>query len=150
MVEGKLELFFPCKLGSKVQSNEVSRWILLFGKAKIHNFQYSPHFPFGCNVLRGYQSKTDQCPAVRMSFPQRPPGWKLYPRIFWVTPDACSCCLWQLQQQALGQHTCMTKRIGQTNDVRRETILTITSMWTCCLMPSSQLGRFGYLVINLS
>lgn len=34
MVEGKLELFFPCKLGSKVQSNEVSHWILLFGKQK--------------------------------------------------------------------------------------------------------------------
>lgn len=74
MVEGKLELFFPYKLGSKVQSNEVSCWILLFGKAKIHNFQYSPHFPFGCSVLRDYQSETGQCPAVRMSFPQRPPG----------------------------------------------------------------------------
>lgn len=31
-----------------------------------------------------------------------------------------------------------------------ETLLTITSMRTCCLMHSRQLGRYGYLVINLS
>lgn len=150
MVEGKLELFFAYKVGSKLQSNEVSCWILLFSKAKIHNFQSSPRFLFGCSVLRDHQSETGQGPAVRMSFLQRPPGWKLYPRTFWVTPDACSCCLWQVQQQALGQHTFMTKRIGQTNEVRKVTILTTASMRTCCLMHSSQLGRFGYLVINLS